>query len=483
MKRKDLSPAAWPMVVKAPLFVALLMSLMSMVVAYLIYDRMTASQQTTLNQLAEMYLDGVSTALIPHVIRHDTWETYDVLDRAQYQYAAVKSVYSVVALTNGSVLASSDPSRFPVASGLPTSLRKPFSDNHKLHINEDLGVAWVWRPLEEADQPVGDLFAALNISHILAERRQVLFTLLSGALFLTMTFVLLGYISILRMVQPISLLSRFVEGVRHGEDVPLPPNMINNKTEFGLLFKRFDAMRSAIQERSKLAERLAEEEKLALIGKLSSSMAHEVNNPLGGMRNAIDTIRKHGAEEKTRNRSLDLLSRGLDGIANVTRATLVTYKGGSEPKILRLRDMEDLQFLIQHIVNKKNLNLVWSNTLPQQVSVDGTSLRQIALNLLLNACEASPDGGEVSFDAKCNETEVRILVLDQGAGIPDAVKEQLTRPSISGVPEVTLGLGAWTVGMLTKRMGGEINVERRPDKGSVVTVRVPVMGRLNEHAN
>jgi len=483
MRRENPYPSTWPMIVKAPMVVALLMSLMSAVVSYLIYDRMTASQQTTLNQLAEAYLDGVSTALMPHVLRHDTWEVFDTLDRAKDQYAAVKAVYTVVALTNGTVLASSDPVRFPVSSDLPMELRVPFVDGHKLHIDEGLGVAWVWRPLGEAGWPVGDLFAELNISHLLAERRRVLVALLLGAFFLTVTFVFIGYISVRRMVRPIDLLSRFVEGVRHGRDEPLPPNMINNRTEFGLLFRRFDAMKESIQERSELAERLAEEEKLALIGKLASSMAHEVNNPLGGMRNAIDTIRKHGGNEVARNRSLDLLGRGLDGIANVTRATLVTYKGGSDPEKLKLRDMEDLQFLVQHIVKRKNLNLVWSNRLPQHLSVDGSAVRQIALNLLLNACEASPDDGDVIFEAECSDELMEIIVKDQGSGIPEVVQEQLTSPSTSGVPEVNLGLGAWAVGMLTKRMNGEIRVETNFEKGSMVSVRVPVTGRLREHAS
>lgn len=481
--RLGLSPATWPMIIKAPLLVAALMSLMSSIVSYLILDRMAAAQQKALTQLAEAYLDGVSTALMPHVIRRDSWEVFDTLDRAREHYAAVKAVFTVVALPEGEVLASSNPTLFPLSSELPWELRAPFIEGHsmfpnRLHINEGQGVALVWRPLMEAEQQVGDLFAELDISHLLAERRQVLLTLLSGAFLLTLTFVFIGYVAVRWMVRPIGLLSHFVESVRHGHDDLLPVGaLMDPRTEFGLLFKRFDAMKDAIREREELATRLAEEEKLALIGKLASSMAHEVNNPLGGMRNVIDTIRKHGSDEATRARSLDLLDRGLEGIANVTRATLVTYRGGADPSKLAFRDMEDIQLLVQHIVKRRQLNLRWSNSLPQETMVDGTSVRQIALNLLLNACEATQEGGEVGLEARVEEGNLVVVVRDQGPGIPDNVVSQLINPSISGLPEISLGLGAWTVGMLTKRLEGRIEVETNEMKGTKVTACFPVGGR------
>lgn len=481
--RFSLSPATWPMIIKAPLMVAVLMSLLSSIVSYLILDRMAAAQQKGLAQLTEAYLDGVSTTLMPHVIRKDSWEVFDTLDRARQHYAAVKAVFTVVSLPGDEVLASSNPTLFPVRSELPWELREPFVEGHlmfpdRIHIDEAKGVALVWRPLMEAEQQVGDLFAELDISHLLAERREVLFTLLSGAFLLTLTFVLIGYVAVRWMVRPIGLLSHFVESVRHGHDDSFSVSeLMDPRTEFGLLFKRFDAMKDAIREREELATRLGEEEKLALIGKLASSMAHEVNNPLGGMRNVIDTIRKHGNDEATRARSLDLLDRGLEGIANVTRATLVTYKGGADPAKLAFRDMEDIQLLVQHIVRRRHLKLLWLNTLPQETMVDGTSVRQIALNLLLNACEATPEGGEVGLEVRIEGGSLVIVVRDQGVGIPEDVAKQLISPFISGVPEVSLGLGAWTVGMLTKRLEGRIEVGTNELKGTRVTAYFPVGGR------
>jgi len=284
MSLARLSPSTWPMFIKVPLFVATLVILMSAVVSNLILARLAQGQEASLNQLTEAYLDGVSAALTNPVIREDTWEVFDVLDQAQKHYETVRAVYTVVALPDGTVLVSSDPKRFAPKSAVPLSLTEPFQDDHYLHIEEQKGVAWGWRKLAEAGQPIGDLYTEINIVHLLAERRQVLRTLIWGAILLTLLFAGSGFFCALRMVRPITQLGEYLEGVRHGTDEPIPVELFKDeKTEFGRLFRRFNDMKVALRERQELADRLAAEAKLAILGQLASGMAPEVNNPLGGM--------------------------------------------------------------------------------------------------------------------------------------------------------------------------------------------------------
>lgn len=475
MRLSGLSPSTWPMVVKVPVFVATLVILMAVVVSNLIIARLVQGQEASLNQLTEAYLDGVSAALTNPVIREDTWEVFDVLDQAQKRYETVKAVYTVVALPDGTVLASSDPKRFAPKSLVPLSLTEPFHDDHYLHIDEQRGVAWGWRKLAEAGQPIGALYTEINIAHLLAERRQVLSALIWGAVLLTLLFASTGFFAVRLMVRPIMQLGGYLEGVRHGTDEPIPVELFKDqKTEFGRLFRRFNDMKVAIRQRQELADLLAEEEKLAILGKLASGMAHEVNNPLGGMSNAIDTIRKHGGDERVRNRSLGILERGLDGIANVTQATLATYKGGENLDYLTSRDFEDIKFLVHHKIERRNIDFKWNNKTPPEMLVDGSVTRQIVLNLLLNACEASPNGGEVQFHASAQNGQLNVVVQDQGPGIPQEVAAQLRGDTVSALTEGKYGLGAWTVSTLLKRLGGKVEIVTLGGRGTRVSVVLPL---------
>ena len=96
-----------------------------------------------------------------------------------------------------------------------------------------------------------------------------------------------------------------MERVREGRADPIPDSERRRiSREFSRLFDRFNAMARALNEREELASHLANQEKYAVLGKLASGMAHEVNNPLGGLFNALDTLRRHGDDVEVREATL-----------------------------------------------------------------------------------------------------------------------------------------------------------------------------------
>ena len=152
----------------------------------------------------------------------------------------------------------------------------------------------------------------IDISELLRVRRQVLLTLVGVNVCLALGFAMIGSFALRRMLKPLSVLSGYVERVRAGRADPIPELKRRHiSREFDLLFDRFNAMAHALNEREELASHLADQEKYAVLGKLASGMAHEVNNPLGGLFNAVDTLRRHGNDEEVREATLNFLNVAL----------------------------------------------------------------------------------------------------------------------------------------------------------------------------
>ena len=472
-----LSPKAWPITVKVPLLVATLMVVIGVALSDRVLDRLTENQRQNLESLTGAYLDGVSSAVMPHLMREDVWDVYDSLTRVGELYAGLEAVDTIVLQPDGRVLAASDPRRFPVQSDLPPDLAERLADRAPLVLDEDGGRAWAARALRHQGVLVGRVYAEFDIGYLLEERRGVLLTLVLTNAVLTLGLAALGYLLVRRMIRPIEVLSQRFDRVAGGRVEPIPERELGDPaTEFGRLFRRFNHMAAALDERDRLTAQLADKEKLASLGRLTSGMAHEINNPLGGMFNAVDTLRRHGADARVREDALGLLERGLSGIRDVVRAALVTYKGGEAPGYLARGELDDIRFLIQHEVRRRKVSLTWRNELSGELPVDGLAVRQIALNLLLNALAASPPGAEVAFLARGSAGRLVIAVSDRGPGLPPEAVDSLTRRRDSdgaGGPPARGGLGLWMVGLLLERLSGTVRIETGEGGGTTLTLELP----------
>jgi signal transduction histidine kinase len=463
------------LVVKVPVLVVGLMVTVAFTISQVVLWRLSQDQKSHLRVVTSAYLDGLSAAILPAIIRGDVWEVFDALDRGRSRYAGVEPLFVIVELPNGTILAASDPLRFPAQSAVPDELRSRFAADDDLRIDAAAGRAWLARPLYSEEFSVGRLFAEIDIADLLRFRREILLALALVNGCLTLAFALCGYFVLKRMLQPLGVLTRFVEQIRDGRVERIPEGYRSRvASEFGQLFDRFNAMARAISERQALASHLAEQEKYAMLGRLASGMAHEVNNPLGGMLNAIDTIQAHGSDPAVRQTSLDFLKRGLAGIRNVARAALVTYKGGFDTNLLTQSDFDDLPFLVQHETGARRLRLDWQNRISEPLAINGPAVRQITLNLLLNACAASPLGGLVTVIASCFDGTLRIAVADEGPGLPEDMATLLDQSAPVTAPSLgSKGLGLWMTGQLIQRLDGRADVQY-PGAGTRVVVTLPV---------
>ena len=180
---------------------------------------------------------------------------------------------------------------------------------------------------------------------------------------------------------------------------------------------------TAVNERELLAAELAEEEKLASVGRLASGMAHEINNPLGGMFNALDSLKRYGAREEVRATSIRLLEQGLSGIRDLVRSTLTTYRADQRPRDLTATDLDDLRLLVKPEARQRQLKLSWQIDFTEPVHVPAVPVRDAILNLLLNACHSCRGRRTLWVSVRGSEDGRFIAEMaDTGEGLPSHVQ-------------------------------------------------------------
>jgi signal transduction histidine kinase len=476
--------ARMPIAVKVPVVVVLLMLTIGVAVSERVLSRLVTSQERQLGDLANAYLDGLASPLVDPILRGDSWEVFDILDQARRVYAEVKPVETIVADLSGHVLVSSNPRHAAIGAALPDDF--PIGTDHvsKVLIRESDSRAFIDRPMIVQDRRIATLHAELDISPLLAERREVLWTLIGSNAALTFLFAALGWFAVRWMVAPMKILAEHLETARDGSVEPIPETIIPaGDTETGRLFNSFNQMARAVAEREALVTRLADEERLASLGRLASGVAHEINNPLGGLFNALDTLKVHGEKPYVRRSSIDLLDRGLRGIRDVVRSALATYRPDREPRDLLAADIEDLRLLVGPEARRREIGLAWSNALPREVAVAAFPVRQMVLNLLLNACRASPEHGTVALTAAVADGCLQIDIDDCGPGMPSQIAAFLADGDLPAPIARGTGLGLWVARKMARELGGTLVADRSPLGGARVRLEIPLRLQSGELAH
>lgn len=474
---------SWPISVRAPLVVALLMVAISVAVSNRVLTRLQETQERNLRELAAAYLDGVTTSLIPAVVNDDPWETFDILDRSRERYRGVNVQWVVVINTDGQIIAASDPNRFPTSDALPAETAAFFDSGKEVTLDEDDAIARMSRPLTYQDIDIGRIYATADIANLMRERSDVVRELIITNVLLTLLLIVVGYFSIRRMLKPVRLLSSYFARGSKGRIESVPEEALHKQgREFRQLLTHYNAMAAAVNERESLASQLAEEERLASLGRLASGMAHEINNPLGGMFNALDSLKKYGTSEQVRSTSVRLLEQGLTGIRDLVRSTLASYRVDQRPRDLTVTDLDDLRLLLKPEARQRKLKMDWHNEINGKVRVPAVPVRDAVLNLLLNACHSSPEHGTVRFSANASNGAFIAEISDQGQGLPPHVREYIERKGAGSAPlDKRSGLGLWIVKRLCDEMDGELAVVRTGSSGTTIKLSVRQMSPEQKH--
>ena len=466
--------SAWPLAARVPTAVGLLIFLVGIAISHISMAWIFHQQEAVLHRLSDVYLDGVASAILPAVAAGDAAATTAAL-KGEFLFNEGLREFQLIVQT---------PEGVPFARAVVPGIQSELDDdilealrrNRGFVINDHKGAAWGSRELIQDDRSLARIYAELDVSDL--QRERWLLRVLLGIFTLTASALsaLLGSTVVKRMVRPLDALTARLQEAHHGALTSVPEaELPGAATEFGRLLRGFNAMVGAVAEREELAVRLAGREQAAVLGQLAATVAHEVHNPLGGMFNAVDTGRRFGHDATARNQAFDLIERGLWSIRNIVRALLASYRVPQDVRELGPQDLEDLRILIGPEARRFRIDLEWQSTIDHCIPVGATEVRQIALNLLLNACAAS-SGGHVRFAAEYDATAIRLQVEDDGPGLPAGVKAFLEGTNWEGMPPLPMhGVGLGVVNGLVRELAGSIVAQGQSTReGACITVTIPL---------
>ena len=223
-----------------------------------------------------------------------------------------------------------------------------------------------------------------------------------------------------------------------------------------------------VQERTarlrQLEQRQRQMEKLAALGQLAAGVAHEINNPLAGIRNAFELIKSGLSPEDEHFELLELIDREIERISAIVLQMYQLYRRSpSRPSDFSMAQiLGEVISLLESVARKRGVHLTCDlGSGAANVHLVEGEVKQILYNLIRNALQASPENEAVSVQLSHNAEEVAVHVQDRGAGIPGEIVPRIFDPFFTtkhGSDEPGMGLGLSVSRSLIEAMGGRIEV-------------------------
>ncbi|MGA9836418.1 MAG: ATP-binding protein [Gemmatimonadaceae bacterium] len=256
---------------------------------------------------------------------------------------------------------------------------------------------------------------------------------------------------------------------------------IPQQNEIGELGHAFNEMTAALAETTARVEELHHREierasQLATVGELASGVAHEIRNPVVGVSNGLDLVRRRVGRDPVLEPIIDEMGHQLTRIQQ-TLQELLAFARPATPTLAPLSAnymVERAIRLVQPAAARAGVRVeVRLDPQLPRLLADEEMLHQALVNVLMNALQATPAGGRVTVTTRCAANGVEIEVSDTGVGIPPEHIDFVFRPFYT-TRHTGTGLGLPITRQIIQRHGGSVTLTSRVNGGTIITLRLPL---------
>jgi signal transduction histidine kinase len=455
---------------KIPLWTSFLISLSIFIVGAALMARAYQDMKSAVLISADNLGHTLADTVAPTLLHDDVWRAFEIV-RSPIRTESARTpvqVDAVVVLGRDSrVFVSSQPETLPMLSEvaalgsdwlvLAAKLRTPSGIKWPLVLEpENSDYLYVALPVTDKDAQLGHLVLRYSKSVFHPWFIDTIRQGLGLGLLVLAVLIPINWYWGSRMAKPLVDLARRMGMMLEKPPEPLPPDLYPYDDELGQLFRAYDRMVLALRDKAALEREAVKSERLAAIGQLTAGIAHEINNPLAGLITVVDTLKLRSDLDPKALRHLELIDRGLMQIRDTVAALLVQTKAQARP--LSPHDLEDVRTLILPQVAKRRIRLDWSAAMPAELPAPASLVRQILINLLLNAVQAAADGGHVSLwlgRRDDSDSCLAIVVRNDGTLLGEDQLSHLFEPFAS-TRAGGHGLGLWVTYQIVTQLNGRI---------------------------
>jgi PAS domain S-box-containing protein len=245
----------------------------------------------------------------------------------------------------------------------------------------------------------------------------------------------------------------------------------------GSTYKGSQGIARDITEHRAMLQQLVAAERLATTGRLAAGVAHEINNPLQAITSHLNAAQQKIQDQQDPAENINQIREGLERIRQIVRGMLDLHRAPQAPRVpVNLNEViGKVTALVGRNLNQASVELKLDLTADLH-AIQGSpqELQQVLLNLVLNAVESMPDGGELTISTRHSDANVGVRVQDTGTGIPPEHLSQIFEPFFTYKPSGT-GLGLYLSKNIVEMHQGKIAVASEKGKGTTFTLTFPVI--------